>query len=130
MARRGEEVDVDGVFEGFGGVGKVGGDDEDVSGADDGFLGVGLVAEEETEGALEDVGDLLVRVRVAGDDGALFEDDAGDHGLGAGDELAGEVGVEGFGGDICPAGEGSEGRHEGQYIDDVKGCVWLRGMLM
>lgn len=111
-------------------MGEVGGDDEDFSGADDGFLRVGLVAEEEAEGAFEDVGDLFVGVGVARNEGAFFEDDAGDHGLGAGDELAGEVRVEGFGGDVRPAGVGGKGRHEGQYIDVAMGCVWLRGMLM
>ena len=87
----GEDVEVDAVFDGGGGVGKVAGDDEDLAGVD----GVGgAVVEVEAEGAFGDEGDLLVVVGVAGDDAAFGEDDAGEHRLGSGDELAGEERVE------------------------------------
>jgi hypothetical protein len=104
LAGWGEDVEVDGVFEGLGGVGKVGGDDEDFAGADDFFYGRGFVAEEEAEGAFGDVGDLLVGVLMAGNEAAFLEDDAGEHGLLARDELAGEERVELFGRDVGPAG--------------------------
>ena len=53
LARRGEDVEVDGVFEGDGGVGKVGGEDDDFAGVD----GVGgSIVEVEAEAALEDEG--------------------------------------------------------------------------
>jgi len=64
---------------------EVAGDDEDFAGVD----GVrGAVVEVEAESAFGDEGDLLVGVGVAGDDAAFGEDDAGEHGLLAGDELA------------------------------------------
>ena len=57
-------------------MGEVAGDDEDLAGVD----GVrGAVVEVEAEGALGDEGDLLVGVRMAGDDAAFGEDDAGEH---------------------------------------------------
>lgn len=103
LAGWGEDVEVDGVFEGEGRVGDVWGNDEDAAGAD----GVGFSAwEVEAEGALEDEGDLLIGVGVLGDGAAFAEDDAGEHTLGAGDELAGEKGVELFGGDGVPVVEG------------------------
>lgn len=105
LAGWGEDVEVDGVFEGFGGVGKMGGDDEDFAGTDDLVDGgTFLFAQLEEEGSFGDVDDLLVGVLVAGDDAAFFEHDASDHGLGAGDELAGERGVELLGGDVGPTG--------------------------
>jgi hypothetical protein len=85
LAGWGEDVEVDAVFFGGGGVGKIAGDDEDLAGVD----GVrGAVVEVEAESALGDEGDLLVGVRVAGDDAAFGQDDAGEHRLVAGDELA------------------------------------------
>jgi hypothetical protein len=106
LAWRGEDVEVDGVFEGDGGVGEIGGDDEDFTGVDE--LG-GTVVELEAERALEDEGELLVRVGVAGDDASLGEDDAADHGFAAGDELSGEEGIELLGFDFAPATEGCGG---------------------
>jgi hypothetical protein len=91
LAGWGEDVEVDAVFFGGGGVGKVAGDDEDLAGVD----GVrGAVVEVEAEGAFGDEGDLLVRVGVAGDDAAFGEYDASEHRLLAGDELAGEKRIE------------------------------------
>lgn len=87
-------------------MGDVGGDDEDFARVD----GVGgTIVEVEAEGAFDDKGDLLVWVGVAGDDAALFEEDAGEHGLIAGDELALEEGVELLGFDVGPAIEGGCG---------------------
>ena len=65
----------------------------------------GAVVEVEAEGAFGDEGDLLVVVGVAGDDAALCEDDAGEHGLIAGDELAGEERVELLVFDVVPVVE-------------------------
>ncbi len=110
LAGWGEDVVIDGVFEGFGGVGKVAGDDEELAGADGLFDGGTFFSEDEEEGSLFDVGDLFIGVLVAGDEGSLLEDDAGEHGLGAVDELAGEEGVELLGGDVGPTGvEGLSG---------------------
>jgi len=91
LARRGEDVEVDGVFESFGGVREIAGDDEDFARVDD----VGdAVAQDEAKGTLEDEGELLVGVGVGGDDAAFGEDDAGEHGLCSGDELAREQGIK------------------------------------
>jgi len=67
-------------------VGKAAGDDEDFA-----FMhGLGgAVVEVKAESALGDEGDLLVVVRVAGDDAAFGEYDAGEHGFFAGDEFTG-----------------------------------------
>jgi len=81
----GEDVEVDAVGEGSGGVGKAAGDHEDLAGVD----GVGgAIVEVEAERAFGDEGDLLVGVRVAWNDAAFGEHDAGEHGLSAGDEFA------------------------------------------
>ena len=123
LAGRGEEVEVDGVFEGFGGVGKISGDDEDFAGADDFFLEIGLViAEQEAEGAFEDEGDLFVGVRMAWDYSAFFEADAGEHGLFAVDELAGEKWVERLGSEGVPAGVQGLFRHAGRLSQKFGGC--------
>ena len=85
LAGWGEDVEVDAVFLGSCGVGKVAGDDEDFAGVD----GVrGAVVEVEAKSALGDEGDLFVGVGMARDDAAFGEDDAGEHGLIAGDELS------------------------------------------
>jgi len=105
-----EDVEVDGVFESGGGVGKVGRDDEDFAGVDDVR---GAVVEVEAERALQDEGQLFIGVRVARNDASSGEHDAGKHGLGAGDELAGEERVELFGFDFAPAMKGGGG-HEGK----------------
>jgi hypothetical protein len=108
LAGWGEDVEVDAVGEGSGGVGETAGDDEDLAGVDS--VG-GAVVEVEAESAFSDEGDLLVVVRVAGNDTAFGEYDAGKHGLGSGDELAGEERVELFVFDIAPVVEGGGG-HE------------------
>jgi hypothetical protein len=106
LAGWGEDVEVDAVDQGGGGVGKVAWDDEDFASVD----GVGgAIVEVEAEGAFDDEGDLLVGVGVAGDDAAFFEKDAGEHGLIAGDELALEEGIELLDFDIGPAIEGGCG---------------------
>ena len=90
LARRSEDVEVDAVGEGGGGVEDVAGDDEDLAGV----YGVGrTVVEVEAECAFGDEGDLLVGVGVAGDDAAFGEVEAGEHGLLSVDELALEEGV-------------------------------------
>jgi len=72
-------------------VGEVARDDEDFAGVD----GVrGAVVEVEAEGSFGEEGDLLVGVGVARDDASLLQNDAGEHGLIAVDELAGEEWVE------------------------------------
>jgi len=91
LAGWGEDVEVGGVFEGDDGVGEVAGNDENLARFDD--MGC-AVAELEAERALEDEGDLLVGVGVGRHDAAFGEDDAGEHGLGSGDELAREQGIE------------------------------------
>ena len=84
-------------------MGNAAGDDEDFAGVD----GVGgAIVEVEAEGAFDDEGDLLVGMGVAGDDTAFFEEDAGEHRLIAGDELALEEGIELLGFDVGPAIEG------------------------
>lgn len=75
-----EDVEGDGVLEGFDGVGDIGGDDEDFAGVDEANVVVGF-AEDEAEGALNDEGDLLVMVGVGGDDAAQLEVEAAEHGL-------------------------------------------------
>src|ERR1700733_4297953 len=109
LAGWGEDVEVDGVFEGDGGVGKVGGEGDEFAGVD----GVGgAIVEVEAKRALEDEGELLVGVRVPGDGAAFGEHDAAEHGLVAGDELASEERVELLWFDFAPAMEGCGG-HEG-----------------
>jgi hypothetical protein len=116
VAGWGEDIEVDGVFESFGGMGEMGGDDEDFAGANDGFLLVAFFAEEEAHGAGFDEGDLLVVVGMAGDEAAFFELDAGEHGGGAGDELAIEERVHGLGRDVGPSGVGEGFGHEMRVI--------------
>jgi hypothetical protein len=119
LAGWGEDVEVDGVDEGGGGVGKVAGDDEDLAGVD----GVGgAVVEVEAEGAFGDEGDLLVGVGVAGDDAAFGEDDAGEHGFFAGDEFAGEERVELLVFDVVPTVESSLGHGGSAFLwgDDCR----------
>ena len=66
---RSEDVEVYGIDQGCGGVGKVAGDDKDLAGMD----GVcGAVVKVESECAFGDKGDLLVGMRVARNDAALF----------------------------------------------------------
>jgi hypothetical protein len=106
LAGWGEDVEVDAVFFGGGGVGQVAGDDEDLAGVD----GVrGAVVEVEAESAFGDEGYLFVGMGVAGDDAAFGEDYAGEHRLLAGDELAREEWVELLVFDVVPAIEGCGG---------------------
>ena len=106
LAGWGEEVKVDGVFLCGGGVGQVAGDDEDFAGVDS--VG-GAVVEVEAECAFGDEGDLFIGVRVAGDDAAFGEGDAGEHGFLAGDELAREERIELFVFDGVPTVESGIG---------------------
>jgi hypothetical protein len=128
LAGRREDIEVESVFEGFGGVRQVSGDDEEFTGADGFFFERVIRTEGETQSALDDEGDLFVMMRVAGDLATLFEHDAGDHGLRPGDELAGEQRVHGFGGNIGPAGVGGFGGHETRLQEcrvrvlEVRGC--------
>ena len=92
-------------------MGKIGGDDEDLTGTDDLVDGGTFFAKGEEERALGDVGDLLVGVLVAGNEAAFLEHDASEHGLCAGDKLAGERGVELLGGDVGPTGVKSFSGH-------------------
>jgi len=116
LARRREEVEVDGVFEGEDFVGDVGWDGEDFVGTEDDFADRGVrvsgvrgfsfrrFVEEELEAAVDGDGDLFVVVAVQGDVCAFLQRDAGDHDVGAYDELAAEEGVHGFDGDVGPVG--------------------------
>jgi hypothetical protein len=62
---------------------------------------------------VSDIRDLLVGVLVARNDAALFELEASEHGLGAGNELAGQHGIELFYGNVRPTGmEGFSGHHK------------------
>ena len=97
-ARRGEDVEVDGIFEGLGLVGHMGRDAEDLPGAH----GDGLSADDEVKRTFENVGDLLVVVAVHGYDAAFAEEDAGEHHLLANDELAVEQGIQLFEFDVIP----------------------------
>ena len=54
--------------------------------------------------SLGDVGDLFVGVLMAWNGAALFQFQAREHGLGAGDELAGELVVELLDGNLLPGG--------------------------
>ena len=113
LAWWGEDVEVDAVFFGGGGVGQVAWDDEDFAGVD----GVrGAVVEVEAERAFGDEGDLFVGVGVAGDDAAFGEDDAGEHGLIAGDELAREEGIELLVFDAVPTVEGGFGHGGSAFL--------------
>ena len=113
LAGWGEDVEVDAVFLGGGGVGQVAGDDEDFAGVD----GVGgAVVDVEAESALGDEGDLLVVVRVAGDDAAFGQDDAGEHGLVAGDELAREKRIELLVFDVVPTVESGFGHGGSAFL--------------
>ena len=113
LARRSEDVEVDAVGEGGCGVWEVAGDDEDLTFVD----GKGsAVVEVEAESALGDEGNLLVVVGVAGDDAAFGEDDAGEHGFFAGDELTGEERVELLVFDVVPVVEGGLGHGESAFL--------------
>lgn len=66
-------------------MGHVGGNDEHLPSADGDHA---VVAQGESQSAFEDIGNLLVLVAVAWDDGALAQDDACQHGALTVDELA------------------------------------------
>ena len=67
-------------------------------------------------GRLGDEGDLLVGVGVAGDDAAFGEDDAGEHGLFAGDELAREERIELLVFDVVPTVESGVGHGGSAFL--------------
>jgi hypothetical protein len=113
LAGWGEDVEVDAVFLGGGGVGKVAGDDEDFAGVD----GVrGAVVEVEAEGAFGDEGDLFVGVRVPGNDAAFGENDASKHRLVAGDKLAREKRIELLVFDVVPTVESGFGHGGSAFL--------------
>jgi hypothetical protein len=119
LAGRGEDVEVDAVFDGGGGVGKIARDDEYFAGVD----GVGgAVVEVEAESAFGDEGDLFVVMRMAGDDAALLKNNAGEHGLISVDELTGEEWIELFVFDVVPVVESGGGHGCGAFLRrDVSG---------
>ena len=94
-------------------MGQVAGYDEDLACVDG--MG-GAVVEVEAECALGDEGDLLVVVGVAGDDAAFGEDDAGEHGFFAGNEFAGEKGIELLVFDGVPVVESGFGHGSGAFL--------------
>lgn len=98
---RGEDVEIDGVFEGLGGMRQVWRDDEGFSCGDGDDASI---VEGEAEGAGKDVGNLLVVVAVTRDDGSFAQDEAGEHALCAVDELSRDEGVELLDGDAVKAG--------------------------
>ena len=94
-------------------MGQIAGNDEDFAGVD----GVrGAVVEVEAESAFGDEGDLLVGVGVAGDDAAFGEDDAGEHGLIAGDKLAREKWIELLVFDVVPTVESGFGHGGSAFL--------------
>jgi hypothetical protein len=105
LAGWGEDVEAVEVFNREGGVGDVGRNDEDLSGAD----GDGFAVEGELHGAGEAHGKLLVVVMVKWDDAAFEQLNAGDHGLSAEDEAAGEERVELLERDVGPGVDGGFG---------------------
>src|SRR5271156_357609 len=93
FAARGEEIDVHGIFQGFGLVRDVRGDDEDFAGVD----GCGFaIVEEKFERAGKDERKLLAAVRMARDDAAFSDENAGERGVFAAHHLARNVRVELF----------------------------------
>jgi hypothetical protein len=98
-----EDVEVVGVFEGLGHVGDVARDDEGLAAVDVvHVLFRAFFADGEAQNAGEDEDDLLVGVRVPGDDAAFLQLDSREHGLIAVDELAREKRVELFRWDVGP----------------------------
>src|ERR1035437_843313 len=87
LARRREDVDVERVLERHRGVRQIRGYVQHLAGGDVDLLRL-VVAEAEAQHAFEDVGDLLVVVRVLRDDRALCEIHVRDHHRVAGDEPA------------------------------------------
>ena len=100
----GKDVEVDGVFEGFGGVRHVAGDDQNLALADDLFDGRTLFTQHEEQRSLRDVGYLFIRVLMAGHNATLLEFDTRKHGLRSGDVLPGEQGIELCGWYVGPSG--------------------------
>src|SRR5882672_11116423 len=71
LARRTEDVDIEGILQRVGLVGQVARQMQHLSRAHHDLFA--LVPDEELQGTFQDVGELLVRVRVLGDDAALFQ---------------------------------------------------------
>src|SRR5580693_4458496 len=88
-----EEVNVHGVFQGFGFVWNVGGNQEHFAGVD--YRGFAVV-EEKFQRAGADEGKLFAAMRVARHDAAFCDEDAGERGVFAAHHLAGNVGAELF----------------------------------
>ena len=99
LAGWGEDIEVDGVFEGDGGVGELAGMTRTSPARTMWVSPPSLNSRAPSRmKAICSLGWEWV-----GDDAALLEDDAGEHALRAGDELAGEQWVELFGGDRRPS---------------------------
>ena len=90
LARRVEDVEVYGIFEGKGLVRNVGRDAEDFAGMDGDFF----TFEGKLQCTFEDVGDLFVMVAVQRDVCAFFEQDTRDHDVSADYELAADQWVQ------------------------------------
>jgi len=92
----------------------------EVAGDDEDFAGVnrvrGAVVEVEAESAFGDEGDLLVGVGVARDDATFGEEDAGEHGLLASDEFAGEKRIELLVFDVVPTVESGGGHRVTPFL--------------
>ena len=116
VAGWGEEVEVVGVFEGFGHVGDVAGDDEGLAAVDVVHVLLGaFFADGETQNAGEDEDDLLVGVGVPGNDAAFLQLNAREHRLFAVDELAREKRVELFRRDGGPGNVFKAFAHESEF---------------
>ncbi len=105
FARRIEDIEIDGVFQGLGLVRHVARDEQDLAGFDNDDLAV----DPEFQSAFEDVGDLLVLMAVLGNDAAFFEQDAGEHHIFADHEVTLEERVQilerdGLPGDVLERG--------------------------
>lgn len=94
FARRAEEVDDEGVFEGVDAMREEGGEDDDGAGFDDllAVFGSAGLAEGPLDAAADDVGDLFADVVVLGDVAAFLEPYAGEEDLVSEDALAEQVG--------------------------------------
>jgi hypothetical protein len=119
-----EDVNVDGIFKSFGGMGKVSRDYQDLAGADDFFAQVHFVfSKEKFQSSSDDGGNLLVGVRMPWHDTTFGEDEPRNHGFGAGNKLAREQGIERFRRNSRPTGMEEFRRHgrQGTAKVDRKG---------
>ena len=91
-----KDVEDDGIFDSFSRVGEIAGDDKHIAGADNPFFSGTFFAEGETHRSNGQIRDLLVWMRVTGSRAAFLKFKTSQHGLGAGDKLACEQGIELF----------------------------------